>query len=72
MAIKCNVKFSEDLCIGCGLCVRACPRKILVIDGLKTNKQGHHIAVVTDTEQCIGCGSCNMICPEGAIDLIKE
>lgn len=72
MAIKCTVIISEDRCIGCGLCVRACPRKILVIDVLRTNKQGQHIASVTETEQCIGCGSCNMICPEGAVSLIKE
>lgn len=72
MAIKCTVKFSEERCIGCGLCIGVCPRKILVIDGLKMNKKGQPMASVTNTALCIGCGSCNMICPESAIELIKE
>ena len=27
-----KVSFQEDLCKGCGLCVYACPKKILVLD----------------------------------------
>jgi len=70
MTIKCNIELSEDLCIGCGLCVAACPRKILVINDNKLNKKGSHYVSVIDTTKCIGCGSCTMICPNSVIKLI--
>ena len=72
MAIKCNVEFTEALCIGCGLCVTVCPRKILAISDHKVNDKGCHIAGVTYTAKCIGCGSCTMICPENVIKIIKK
>ncbi|MBK5246733.1 MAG: 4Fe-4S binding protein [Peptostreptococcaceae bacterium] len=72
MAIKCNVEFREEFCVGCGLCVSVCPRKILVISDNKMNNMGCHVAVVIDTTKCIGCGSCTMICPESVIKIIKK
>lgn len=72
MYIKCNVELSEDLCIACGLCVSACPRKILIINDTKVNINGSHFAAVTDTTKCIGCGSCTMICPNNVIKIIKK
>ena len=72
MSLECNVEFTEDLCIGCGLCVYVCPRKILIISDNKVNSKGCHIANVTDTTKCIGCGSCTMICPKSVIKIIKK
>jgi len=72
MAIKCSVEFSLDRCTGCGLCVSACPTKILYIDEDRVNLAGIHPAGVKDTRKCIGCGSCTMICPNHAITLVKE
>ncbi len=71
MSIKCNVEFREELCVGCGLCVSVCPRKILEISNNKVNASGCLIAYVIDTSKCIGCGSCTMICPENVIKIIK-
>jgi len=72
MAIKCNVEFREEFCVGCGLCISVCPRKIFAISDNKINDKGCHIAGVTDTAKCIGCGSCTMICPENVIKIIKK
>ena len=36
-----KVTFNTDLCKGCGLCVDACPKKLLVIAKDKINKKGH-------------------------------
>ena len=36
-----KVTFKEDICKGCGLCVDACPKKLLIIAKDKINKKGH-------------------------------
>ncbi|MBK8137858.1 MAG: 4Fe-4S binding protein [Chloroflexi bacterium] len=46
-------------CTGCGLCVRVCPTRALVISG--------GIAVVADTHACAYVGDCERICPVEAI-----
>ncbi|MEA2082925.1 MAG: NADH-quinone oxidoreductase subunit NuoF [Thermodesulfobacteriota bacterium] len=52
----------EDLCNGCGACVRVCPSS--AISGKK--KKPHHI----DTSACIRCGACYDICKFKAV--LKE
>lgn len=53
-----------DECIGCGICVDACPQEVLeVVDGA---------ADAVNDEACIGCGDCLEECPMGAIQEIAE
>ena len=59
-----KLTFKTDNCKGCGLCVDACPKGILVIAADKINKKGHHPAECADMEKCIGCASCAMMCPD--------
>ena len=62
-----KVTFKEDLCKGCGLCVDACPKKILVIAKDKINMKGNSPARITDQSACIGCASCAVMCPDCVI-----
>ena len=62
-----KVSFHEDLCKGCGLCVYACPKKILVLDKERLNSKGYHPASCTDLSQCVGCAFCATQCPDSVI-----
>lgn len=56
MALRINTK----KCIGCGICVNACPVDALeLINGVS----------VVDEEKCIKCGKCVRVCPASAIEL---
>ena len=66
-----KLTFATDVCKGCGLCVTACPKKLIVIDKDKINKKGHSPAEITDQEKCIGCACCAMMCPDCVITVEK-
>lgn len=49
----------DDLCDGCGSCVRLCP-----VGAVTGGKKTVHII---DGSLCIDCGACGRVCPRGAI-----
>lgn len=63
-----QVKIDFEVCKGCGICVAACPRKILEI-GAKSNKNGHFVAVCIDQTKCVGCCACAYMCPDTAVEV---
>lgn len=67
-----RVTINENLCKGCGLCVRACPKHIIALSKMKINAKGYHPAEVTDMEACIGCTSCARTCPDVVIRIEKD
>lgn len=66
-----NITVESESCKGCGLCVWACPKKIMVISDV-SNRSGQYVALCQSPEDCIGCKSCGIICPDGAISITKE
>ncbi len=62
-----KVIFDYETCKGCGLCVTACPKKIIFLSKEKINQKGYHPAEVTDQSACIGCASCAIMCPDSVI-----
>lgn len=52
---------AEDLCIGCGKCLKHCPTDAI----MGAAKQIHSVL----DEACTGCGGCTDCCPTGAIVL---
>ena len=57
----------EKVCKGCGMCVHACPLKIIALDKTRLNAKGYHPAQLVEPEKCVGCASCATMCPDTAI-----
>ncbi len=56
------ISFSiNELCIGCGACVKACPAQ-----AIKGEKKQRH---VIDQDQCSKCGTCRSICKFEAVEV---
>ena len=60
----------NEKCIGCGLCVAACPTKVIDLHS-EVNGKGYHYAYMKEPEACIGCTSCAMVCPDSVISVYK-
>lgn len=56
---KISFTVNENLCTGCGICVDACPMKILALED--------DICIMTDESKCLVCGTCIRECPNEAI-----
>lgn len=60
----------NEKCKGCGLCVAACPTKVIDLHSEVYGK-GYHYAYMKEPEACIGCTSCAMVCPDSVISVYK-
>lgn len=58
-----TVKIDEKSCIGCKLCIAACPFPGAI-------EMVNKIAVITD--KCTSCGACEESCPKNAIKVERE
>lgn len=64
------VRIDTDECKGCGLCIEACPPKVMRLSE-ELNHYGYRTARYAGTG-CTGCGICFMACPEpGAITVMR-
>lgn len=65
------VKIDEELCKSCGLCIIACPKKLLTFSE-GHNSKGYHPPIQNNPEECIACGLCGLMCPDSVIQVYKE
>ncbi|MGA2348918.1 MAG: 4Fe-4S dicluster domain-containing protein [Terracidiphilus sp.] len=64
------MRVDVDECKGCGLCVDACPPKLIALSE-RLNHYGYRTAVYEGVG-CSACGICFMVCPEpGAITVLR-
>ena len=68
-----KLTFATNRCKGCGLCVSACPKKILRLSEKELNAKGYSPVEFTDggQEQCIACAFCATMCPDCIIKVEK-
>jgi 2-oxoglutarate ferredoxin oxidoreductase subunit delta len=65
-----RLRVDGDECKGCGLCVEACPPRVIVL-GAQMNHYGYRTAHYAGAG-CTGCGICFLVCPEpGAITVLR-
>jgi 2-oxoglutarate ferredoxin oxidoreductase subunit delta len=65
-----SIKIAKEVCKGCGLCVRVCPKKILRLSN-ESNKNGYFAVEIFQPESCIGCAFCATMCPDCVIEVYK-
>jgi len=64
------LQIDVDECKGCGLCIEACPPKVIGMSE-RLNHYGYRTAVYAGAG-CTACGICFMACPEpGAITVLR-
>lgn len=56
-------KVIQDQCIGCGICAKNCPPKVISMINQKAK---------IDTSPCIRCFCCHELCPEKAIGIKRH
>jgi len=66
-----KVTINQDACKGCGLCVTACPKKIVVLSKTTINAKGYNPVEITDMSLCIGCANCARMCPDLVLTVEK-
>jgi NAD-dependent dihydropyrimidine dehydrogenase PreA subunit len=65
-----QLRVDVDECKGCGLCVEACPPKVISL-GERLNRYGYRTVMYSGVS-CTACGICFMVCPEpGAITVMR-
>ncbi len=70
----------QELCVGCGMCARACPAKCITVkrgkpaEGEEDRYAGKTMcsSFEIDMLRCIFCGNCEKACPKNAIVLGQD
>lgn len=66
-----QIIIDEFRCKGCGLCVRVCPKQLILLSE-HINNYGYTPALFMDSDmRCTGCALCASMCPDVAILVYK-
>ena len=66
-----SITIDEAICKGCGLCVNACPKRVIALSEHRMNSKGYFVAEKVNPQNCIGCAFCAIMCPDCAITVEK-
>ena len=64
----------ETKCIACGLCVTACPERLIKVEGERNpeTKKKQMTSFSYDISRCMFCGLCQEACPQDCLVLSKD
>ena len=63
------IVIDTEKCKGCGVCIVACPNKVIALSK-KVNSKGYNYLEVQN-DNCIGCANCAIVCPDGVITVYR-
>jgi 2-oxoglutarate ferredoxin oxidoreductase subunit delta len=61
-----KIHINENLCKGCGICIRLCPNKVLNRSE-ELSSSGIYLPIALYEDKCTGCRICEDHCPDMAI-----
>lgn len=69
-----NLEYDYPKCIACGLCVKACPNQVLILDTVKdeTSKKKRVDKFTIDLQYCLFCNLCVEVCPTDTLYFTKD
>ena len=68
---KFSLRFRNEFCKGCELCIASCPNHVLAI-GDEIGPKGYRTVTAVSIDQCIGCANCAVMCPDCVIEISRE
>ncbi|MGB8489949.1 MAG: mercury methylation ferredoxin HgcB [Bacteroidales bacterium] len=54
-----TLRLNEEVCNGCGMCLKVCPHEVFELSGRKAH--------IIRKDYCMECGACQLNCPVNAI-----
>jgi formate hydrogenlyase subunit 6/NADH:ubiquinone oxidoreductase subunit I len=63
-----KLKFDQEKCIGCKICMRDCPSDAIDIQKVAEKK----FKAILALDKCIYCGQCTDSCPKDALEMTKD
>lgn len=67
-----KLKFNENACIGCGMCIRVCSPGAITKTIKKLSESEQQITMKFDLLSCTFCKMCADFCPKKAITLTED
>ncbi len=68
--VKGSIIVDIEKCKGCGLCVVACPTKVIEL-AKGVNGKGYNYAYMELPDACTGCTNCALVCPDVVITVYR-
>lgn len=65
-----KLKFDQEKCIGCKICMRDCPSWAIEI--FRISETEKIFKAVVRLDRCIYCGQCAESCPKDALEMTKN
>lgn len=69
--VRGTIIVDTEHCKGCGVCVVACPFKVIDL-AKQVNGKGYNFAEMANPDECTGCASCALVCPDSVITVYRE